>query len=329
VGYTAGEFISGRVLYEQIIHPEDLKKVYKLVTEMSLNATADRFEHEPYRLKTKAGRDIWVSDKTDIIRNAQGEITHYQGVIEDITQKKQMQEQLILADRLSSVGELASGIAHELNNPLTGIIGIAELLLNQKIPDHCRQDLELMHSEAQRAAQVVRNLLTFARKHSTDKKAVDINEVIKRVMELRTYEQRVSNIDVVYNLAVGLPKTSADFFQMQQCFLNIVINAEFSMIDAHNGGRLVITTESVGDIVRTSIADNGPGIPEENLGHIFDPFFTTKDVGKGTGLGLSICHGIITEQGGSIHAESELGKGATFIVDLPVAENDNRQAEND
>ncbi len=140
------------------------------------------------------------------------------------------------------------------------------------------------------------------------------------ILALRAYEQKVNNIQVNTHLASDLPEIIADTFQLQQVSLNIIINAEHFMIEAHRRGTLTITTERVGDIIRASFADDGPGIAEENLGHLFDPFFTTKEVGKGTGLGLSICHGIVTGHGGRIYAESELGKGATFIVELPISQ---------
>jgi signal transduction histidine kinase len=171
---------------------------------------------------------------------------------------------------------------------------------------------------------VVKNLLTFARKHTAVKQMLDINSVIGTVLELRAYEQRVENIKVKSQLARDLPEIMADYFQLQQVFLNIVINAEYFMKEAHNRGTLTITTERLGNKVRVSFADDGPGIAKDNLGHLFDPFFTTKEVGKGTGLGLSICHGIIAEHGGRIYAESELGKGATFIVELPVSAADKK-----
>ena len=130
----------------------------------------------------------------------------------------------------------------------------------------------------------------------------------------------MSNIQVDTQFAPDLPEITADGFHLQQVFLNIIINAEYFMTEAHGRGNLTITTEKVGDIVRASFADDGPGIAKESLGHLFDPFFTTKEVGKGTGLGLSICHGIISEQGGKIYAESKLGKGATFVVELLISQ---------
>ena len=164
----------------------------------------------------------------------------------------------------------------------------------------------------------MKNLLAFARKHAPVKQLVDINSIIEKVLELRAYEQRVSNIKVITQFAPDLPEVMVDYFQLQQVFLNIVINAEYFMIEAHNRGTLTITTERIDNTIKVIFIDDGPGIAEENLGHLFDPFFTTKEVGKGTGLGLSICHGIVTEHGGRIYAESKLGKGATFVVKLPV-----------
>ncbi|MFC1956708.1 sensor histidine kinase [Chloroflexota bacterium] len=229
-----------------------------------------------------------------------------------------MEQHLIITDRLASVGELASGIAHELNNPLTSVIGFSQLLLDKDIPGDIKEDVRIISSEAQRAAGVVKNLLTFARKHAQVKELVNISDIIKKVLELRAYEQRVNNIRAKTQFAADLSEVMADYSQMQQVFLNIVINAEHFMFEAHNKGTLTITTEKEDNVVRASFTDDGPGIPKEDLGHLFDPFFTTKEVGKGTGLGLSICHGIITEHGGQIYAVSEPGEGATFIVELPV-----------
>ena len=240
-----------------------------------------------------------------------------------------MEEQLIVTDRLASIGELASGIAHELNNPLTSVIGFSDLLLDREVPDDIKEDLSIINKEAKRTAEVVKNLLTFARRHPGEKQPVDINKVIQEVLELRAYEQKVRNIQVNTKFAPDLPEIIADGFQLQQVFTNIIINAEYFMIEAHKRGILTITTEQVGDIIRASFADDGPGIAKENLGHLFDPFFTTKEVGKGTGLGLSICHGIVTAHDGKIYAESEPGKGATFVVELPLTTSDKGGTKNE
>jgi len=269
---------------------------------------------------TEDGREYFAEVSSALLRDAAGNSAGFIAIFRDITERKKMEEQLIVADRLASIGELSSGLAHELNNPLTGIILLSELLLAKDLPDDVREDLKVIDRELQRTAGIVRNLLTFARKHETEKQAANINSIIEKVLELRAYEQKVSNIEVNTQFAPALPEIMADGFLLQQVFINIIINAEHFMIEAHNKGTLTITTERVGNIVRASFVDDGLGIAQENLGHLFDPFFTTKEVGKGTGLGLSICHGIVTEHGGRIYAESELGKGATFIVELPIVE---------
>jgi PAS domain S-box-containing protein len=264
---------------------------------------------------------IYLDVSTSPIFDDSGRVSGSVHICRDITERKHMEEKLLTTDRLSSVGELASGIAHELNNPLTGVIGLSELLLKSDVPDAVREDLEVIFSEAQRAAQVVKNLLTFTRKHPQVRQMLNINDVIHKVLHLRAYEEKVNNIEVVTCLASDLPEISADYFQLQQVFLNIVINAEYFMLETHNRGKLVITTERAGDYVRASFADDGSGISKEHMRHLFDPFFTTKEVGKGTGLGLSICHGIVTAHGGNIYARSEPGQGATFVVELPVRGN--------
>jgi len=280
----------------------------------------------------RMGKPVPPSYEVDIIRK-DGEIRNitvfhreviwngekqFQTLWQDVTERKKAQERLIVTDRLASVGELAAGVAHELNNPLTSVIGFSQLLLSKDIPDVVKEDIKIICSEAQRTAAIVKNLLTFARKHTPVKQLTNINSTIEQVIQMRAYEQRVNNIRVITHFAPELPEVMADQFQLQQVFLNIIINAEHFMIEANQGGTLTIATKKVGDIIKTSFADDGPGISNENLGHIFNPFFTTKEVGKGTGLGLSICHGIITEHGGRIYAESKLGKGATFTAELPV-----------
>ena len=251
-------------------------------------------------------------------------------IVRDITERKKMEEQLLINDRLASLGELVSGIAHEMNNPLTSVIGFSDLLVGRKdLPDDVKDDIKLINKEAQRTSNIVRNLLTFARKHPKEKQATDINKVIQAVLELRAYEQKLDNIQVNTRFSLNLAEVMANAFELQQVFLNIIVNAEHAMLEAHQGGTLTITTERDGDIIRASLADDGPGITKENLPHLFDPFFTTKEVGKGTGLGLSICHGNIIEHDSRIYAESELGKGATFIIELPVATTDNEGTANE
>jgi PAS domain S-box-containing protein len=242
-------------------------------------------------------------------------------ILTDVTEERTRQERLYLTDRLASVGEMAAGIAHELNNPLTGIIGLSEILAEDNAPVGMKEDLVLIHSEAQRAAGIVKSLLSFARKHTPRKQHTKINRVIEDVLKLRSHEQRVTEITVETKLAPDLPEIMVDYFQIQQVFINIIMNAEQAMKEKHGKGKLLITTEKVADVIRISFTDDGPGIEPQCLKRVFDPFFTTKEVGKGTGLGLSICYGIINEHKGRIYAESTPGSGATFIVELPVKSN--------
>lgn len=246
-------------------------------------------------------------------------------IYSDITERKraeeerrEMEQKSHIASRLASVGEMASGIAHEINNPLTAVIGFAQLLMDADLPDDVKEDIGVIHKEAQRAAGVAKNLLTFARKQAPAKELTNMNSIIEGVLKLRAYEQKVNNIHVNTHLDPKLPEVIADYSQMQQVFINIILNAETAILEAHNGGTLTVTTKKVNNSVKVSFTDSGPGIAKENLNRIFDPFFTTKEVGKGTGLGLSVCHGIIAEHGGRIYARSKLGNGATFVVELPI-----------
>jgi len=316
------EELVGKTCY-QVVHGTNepvLSCPHMRTLETKKSAIADFYE-------PRLGIHIEVA--TSPIFNEEGEVTATVHVARDITERKKMEEQLIVTDRLASIGELASGIAHELNNPLTSVIGFSDLLLDKDTPDDVKEDLKVINREAKRTAGVVGNLLTFARKHDTEKKPVDISSIIENVLELRAYEQKVNNIEVNTQFASDVPEIIADGFKLQQVFLNIIINAEHFMIEAHRKGTLTITMERVGDIIRASFADDGPGIAEENLGHLFDPFFTTKEVGKGTGLGLSISYGIIAEHGGRIYVESQLGKGATFIIELPVSNTGDGVIENE
>ncbi|PVV84446.1 PAS domain S-box protein [Dehalogenimonas alkenigignens] len=249
-----------------------------------------------------------------------GEVVATVHIAQDITERKKMQEKLMVTNRLASVGELAAGIAHEINNPLTGVLGFSELALSADLPQSVRADIEVIHSEARRAADVVKNLLIFARRHQQARAPLSINDVISRTLALRAYEQKIHNIEMITDLEQELPEITADYFQLQQVFLNIIINAEFFMIQTHNRGRLVVTTRFLpGErVIRVSFADDGPGIPADVLPRLFDPFFTTKEVGQGTGLGLSISHGVVQSHGGRIWAESQQGAGATFFIDLPL-----------
>jgi len=246
-------------------------------------------------------------------------------VLRDVTERKQaeekekrLQQQLYLSSRLASIGELAAGVAHEINNPLTGILGFSQRLLRKSTDKEVSQDLARIHNEALRAAKVVRNLLTFARRPEPKKQYCDINDILQKALELRAYELKTGNIEVVTDLVRSLPKIMVDFHQIQQVFLNIIMNAEQAMTETYRGGKLSIRTQQMKGHITISFTDDGPGIPAGKLSKVFDLFFTMREKTTGTGLGLSICHGIVTSHGGKIYAKSEVGKGATFFVELPI-----------
>ena len=231
---------------------------------------------------------------------------------------KTTQAQLVQSEKLSGIGEFVAGVAHELNNPLTTVMGFSELLERANTnPQHKRQ-LEMIRKSAQRCQKIVQSLLSFARRHQPERKLSSINEMIEGAVEFLQYQLRTSNIEVVTRLAPDLPKAMVDPHQVQQVFLNIINNAR-QAIEAHQPeGCIRLTTETCGQNARILLQDDGPGIPEGNLSKVFDPFFTTKEVGKGTGLGLSLCYGIIKEHGGTITVRSKPGHGATFVIDLPL-----------
>jgi PAS domain S-box-containing protein len=234
-------------------------------------------------------------------------------------EKKELRNRAYLASRLATVGEMAAGIAHEINNPLTAVIGFAELIMERKLPkDTVAEYLKTIHDNGQRVSDIVKRLLTFARQQRPEQTVVNINELIENTLQMRAYEMDTGGIKVTTQLEPELPPTLADAGQLQQVVLNLLVNAEQAMTEAHGKGNLLIKTEGLGKTIRISFKDDGPGISEENMAKIFQPFFSTKKVGQGTGLGLSICYGIISEHDGKIYAESQLGKGANFVVELPV-----------
>jgi PAS domain S-box-containing protein len=239
-------------------------------------------------------------------------------ILVDITDERERQERLYFTDRLASIGQISAGIAHEINNPLTSIISLSQLLLEGFVPEDIKEELGTICSEAQRAGVIVRGLLAFSRHQASIRQSVQLNDILWEVLKLRSYEHRTRKIRVITEFAPGLPEIMADSVQMQQVFMNIIINAEDAMMESGNGRKLSIITEHADNTVRLSFSDDGAGIAEENLNRIFEPFFTTKSMGKGTGLGLSICYGIVTKHNGKIYAQSKRGKGSTFIIELPI-----------
>ncbi|GAB4537900.1 MAG: hypothetical protein Kow0063_25200 [Anaerolineae bacterium] len=253
----------------------------------------------------------------------------YKDLHDQMRAMQQAQARLVQSEKLAAIGELVAGVAHELNNPLTTIIGFGHLLQQSELDHQARQDLEKILIQAQRAADIVNGLLDFARQRPPEQKPIQINKILKSTLELLAHELQASHIEYTLNLSPALPLTMGDPHQLHQVFVHLVDNACQAMHSAHGRGNLTITTEPgsptyIGwpnkrePVIRICVQDDGPGIPSQLLSSIFDPFVTTKPQGQGRGLGLSVCHGIVNEHGGHIWVESETGKGATFFVELPV-----------
>ena len=279
------------------------------------------------RLRRIDQASVWVEITARAVPTNCG--LRVEALVRDVSERKKLDDerrdiyhQLLQAEKMAALGQTVSGVAHELNNPLATILTWAERLITQKsaLEPQVRRGLDIILSESERAARIVRNLLTFARKRQTTRAMVDINQVIRETLALRAYDQRVTNLGVIDALAAGLPHAFGDAHQLQQVLLNLIINAEQSMLSAHGRGMLVVRTwhDPDRECVTLEINDDGPGVPDDVQDKIFDPFFTTKEVGKGTGLGLTVAYAIVNEHGGRIRVESRPAAGASFFVDLPV-----------
>jgi signal transduction histidine kinase len=232
--------------------------------------------------------------------------------------ERRLQMQLNLSNRLASLGLMVEGIAHEINNPLASVMGFAQMLMYEDMPENVREDVKIIGENAQRVGDIMTNLLAFARQQKLERTHVNVNDVVTEALEMRADALRGSNITVTTSLASELPATMADAILLQQAFLNLIINAETEMKLAHGRGNLLVETLLESDTIRVSFSDDGPGIPEANIAHVFDPFFSTRGVGQGRGLGLSVCYGIISDHSGRINVQSQPGKGAVFGVELPL-----------
>jgi two-component system NtrC family sensor kinase len=284
------------------------------------------------RLRRLDGDLIWVEVTAHAAPSRQRGVSEVEALMRNVSERRRLDDQsrdiyqqLLQAEKMAALGQTISGVAHELNNPLATILSWAERLAERNLDETSRRGIDVILSESERAARIVRNLLTFARKRQSTRSMIDLNQVVRETLALRAYEQRLNNIDVVTALASGLPPVFADPHQIQQVLLNLVINAEQAMLSANGRGSLVLRTwhdlERNGVVLQVS--DDGPGVPTDVKSKIFDPFFTTKDVGKGTGLGLTVAYAIVQEHGGSIRVESPPAGGASFTVEFPVSSVEN------
>lgn len=238
------------------------------------------------------------------------------------TASRQIQVKMLQTEKMAALGRFVSGVAHELNNPLTSIMGYAQLLLSRGLSPSQHAEANKVYQEAERARRIVKNLLYFARDKQPERTRVDLNEIVERTLALRSYELKVENITVGCDLAPQLPLTMADPYQLQQVVLNLLLNAEQAMLEQRGQGSVWIRTHAFSrrgeNRILLELSDDGPGIPNDIASRIFDPFFTTKPSGAGTGLGLSIVYGIIQQHGGEVTFESHPGLGTKFLIDLPI-----------
>jgi two-component system NtrC family sensor kinase len=254
------------------------------------------------------------------VKDDNGEVIGRISISRNITERKRTEARLNETSRLASMGELAAGVAHEINNPLTNIMLCSEYLADSDLPEEALADLRTITDSALRAAKIVQNLLLFARHKGWDPAPLPMTTVLDRALELKSYDFKIKSIKVRLDIAHEIPRSLIDEHQMTQVIVNILNNAE-QVLTAHRSGGVIRIKMSVADgQVLTAITDDGPGIPAEILPKIFDPFFTTKPAGEGTGLGLSICFGIVQQHGGEMWAESALQRNTTIYIRIPVAE---------
>ena len=239
--------------------------------------------------------------------------------VRDITREKKFEQQVVQSERLAAMGAMIGGVAHELNNPLTSILGVSDLLQDSQTTDSARKQVAILQQQARRAAEIVHNLTYFATPPTPGKTRVNLGEIVERTLNLHSYSLRKNNITVDFIREPGLPYVQGDPHQLMQIFLNLILNAEQAIREAREKGTIRIRLGATGPMVWASFLDDGPGIPVEILASIFDPFYTTKRPGRGTGLGLSICKSVMKEHNGTVEASNAPGGGAVFTVTLPAA----------
>src|SRR5579862_4634102 len=313
MGYQQNQLLSRPL--EELIVPARRQALNEAFAATVAGQQIDNLE---VQIVHSEGRVGYFSMNLSPMRDEQGNVASIVVVMSDITDAATLQAKLLHAEKMAAVGQLVSGVAHEVNNPLTAILGFADLLMeNPEVPQSARKDLRVILEQAQRTKQIVQNLLSFARQMPPQRRPVQLNTVISRTVQLRAYDLQSRGAEVVEQLDPNLPEAIGDAHQLQQVFLNILNNAYDAVRDTGRPARIEIRTKDLGNFVEVLFRDNGYGIsfPER----IFDPFFTTKEIGKGTGLGLSICYGIVREHGGEVLCHNNAGgEGATFVVRLPV-----------
>jgi len=310
------EELLGRSLTEQIDF-QDRKEVRALLDSIVSGQSPNTVVE--YRVERRDGEVRLFRATASPLFDSDGRIEGVIASARDITDSKRSEQQFIQTERLAAMGQMIAGVAHELNNPLTAVLGVTELLRDSATEDSARRQLEIAHRQARRAAQIVQSVLTFSRPPQPRKTCVNLGELIQRSLSLHEHSLRSNSITAEFTAKPDLPLVLADVSQLTQVFLNLIANAEQAIGEIRPYGTIRIRVASLGDRVLATFQDDGVGIRREILPRIFDPFFTTKRPGRGTGLGLSICMAILREHGGQIEAQPLADGGSVFTVSLPTA----------
>ena len=325
------------------LEPEKLRELNHL--EQIVQKVASQLAHgervaAQWRQRFRSGEAFWdelevAKPETKIVeRFARPVLDPYKRpvawleILRDITDRRQMESRLFHTERLAALGQMLSGVAHELNNALTSVFGYAQLVRKRSRGFQWEAEVRHILEEGERARRIARNLLLFARSSKSERTPVNLNEIVERTVEMRAYELRLENISVELDLQEQIPEAMADAAQIQQALLNLIMNAEQAIRQTRESGHIWIRTRRISSArIAVEVADDGPGVPPEVILRIFDPFFTTKPAGVGTGLGLSILYGIVRQHGGEVSVEKRSGGGAVFRVELPCVSNSSAGGE--
>jgi PAS domain S-box-containing protein len=313
LGYQPEDLV-GKKISEQEQHSPEMVTLYRTVV-----SGKQAFGSAEYGARHRDGSWHTMRASCSQLFDAEGKTSGVIMSVRDITTERRLEQQVVQSERLAAMGAMIGGVAHELNNPLTSILGVSELLQDKETNESTRKQLGLLQQQARRAADIVQNLTYFARPPAPGKSRISLIEVVERTLNLHAYSLRKNNITVDFLREEGLPNALGDPHQLMQVFLNLIMNAEQAIREARDKGTLRIRIGKSDQGVWVSFHDDGPGIPKENLPSIFDPFYTTKRPGRGTGLGLSICKSVVKEHNGTIEATNAPDGGAVFTVTLPVA----------
>jgi PAS domain S-box-containing protein len=308
------EYLLGKKISATEGHSPELLALYKDVA-----AGGKSFGAAEYAARHRDGSWRTMRAAASQLFDADSQLAGVIVSVRDITVEKKLEQQIVQSERLAAMGAMIGGVAHELNNPLTSILGVSELLQDSQTTEAARKQVGILQQQARRAAEIVQNLTYFSRPPASGKSRVGLGEIIERTLNLHAYSLRKNNISVDLLPQTGLPQVEADPHQLMQVFLNLILNAEQAIREARERGTLRIRLGSSDDSVWASFQDDGPGIPEEIVSNIFDPFYTTKRPGRGTGLGLSICKAVMKEHNGTIEAANAPGGGAVFTITLKAA----------